>query len=124
MAELLLNLMTGPSSGQPPGTVGGGPSSSYHHHHHHHHNVSPIHQQSQYPDNPSPPLSQRRNIPQSSLISGKSSSSMFATTGPIITGSVGIMPDISHLSDVERPIIESVIMRQKKEEEEEAQLLR
>ncbi|KAH9423163.1 Rab GTPase binding [Dermatophagoides pteronyssinus] len=49
---------------------------------------------------------------------------MFATTGPIITGSVGIMPDISHLSDVERPIIESVIMRQKKEEEEEAQLLR
>ncbi|KAH7642003.1 hypothetical protein HUG17_5048 [Dermatophagoides farinae] len=124
MAELLLNLMAGPTPGQPPGTGGGGSSSSTSYSHHHH-NAPPIHQRSQYSDNPSPPsIPQQKNIPPSSLMSGKSSSSMFSTTGPIITGSVGIMPDLSHLSDVERPIIESVIMRQKKEEEEEAQLLR
>ena len=124
MAELLLNLMAGPTPGQPPGTGGGGSSSSTSYSHHHH-NAPPIHQRSQYSDNPSPPsIPQQKNIQPSSLMSGKSSSSMFSTTGPIITGSVGIMPDLSHLSDVERPIIESVIMRQKKEEEEEAQLLR
>ncbi|OTF69226.1 hypothetical protein BLA29_000734, partial [Euroglyphus maynei] len=126
MAEIFLNLMTGSSPGQPPGAGGVGTSSStsFSHHYHHHQNAPPIHQQSQYSDNPLPPSSQQQHIPQSSMLHGKSSSSMFSTTGPIITGSVGIMPDLSHLSDAERPIIESVIMRQKKEEEEEAQLLR
>lgn len=35
-----------------------------------------------------------------------------------------IIPDLSHLNENERPIIESVILRQRKEEEEEAQLLK
>lgn len=41
-----------------------------------------------------------------------------------ITGSVGVVPDLSHLTEAEREIIESVMMRQKKEEEEEAQVLK
>lgn len=34
------------------------------------------------------------------------------------------VPDLSHLTDEERLIIESVMNRQKKEEEEEAQVLK
>lgn len=61
---------------------------------------------------PSPPLTALRSK------SIKSSETLPRT-------SIGaVIPDLSHLNENERPIIESVILRQRKEEEEEAQLLK
>ncbi len=42
----------------------------------------------------------------------------------LLSPSTNIMPDLSHLTEEERKIIESVMMRQKKEEEKEAELLK
>lgn len=42
----------------------------------------------------------------------------------VLGGSMAAMPDLSHLTPEERQIIESVMMRQKREEEHENEIMR